>query len=201
MQIETFEVTEIGSDGTLDCGAESVALIERLELEGQKRLIANDGQQVVPYRRMTAEELFVYRMLLPQRIEVAKYESGPIPLRVLQVLAHARELGLFGRIEVWFPEEPREPDPLLAGIVGRNEAWLLARWGAELAPFAELLVRASGRWRERLHLALANAAKHARADLEMLEGLPAATLLDCRMPQYDGLERPSYQRPSWADFS
>lgn len=150
MQVETYEV--ISNDPSKGDNAlvaeleseEAQRLIDQLGLDGQRQLLAPDDSGVVtrnPYRRMTETEARVYRCLLPQQVEVSAYGDGPIPLRVLQVAAHAREL--FPRLEVWFEAGSRD-DPLLVGCDSSGqyttrERHLLARWGEVLRPFEELL--------------------------------------------------------------
>src|SRR5690606_31479142 len=97
MQVETYEVNETLSDGTVEqmSDPESLALIEQLGLRGQETLLgkreAGDDVAVVrcPYRRMSAEEQNVFAVVCPQVTSLEEYASGPIPLRVLQVAAHA----------------------------------------------------------------------------------------------------------------
>ncbi len=93
MQVETYEVTEqYGIDKT-ECEAEAIALIESLGLTGQQNRLAeteNGDKIAVPYRKMTQEESFVYRRICPKRTKLENYESGWIPLRVLQIAVHAK---------------------------------------------------------------------------------------------------------------
>jgi hypothetical protein len=94
---------------------------------------------------MTALEAAVYGTVYPQATGVERYSAGPIPLRVLQVIAHARTL--FEKVVIWHPKE-YDPDPVLVGINGeysKEEVFLLARWGDALAPFEELQERARAR--------------------------------------------------------
>ena len=60
MLVETYEVTEIDAEGTPECEAEASELIEKLGLEGQRKLYRENGNQQtrIPYRKMTAEEKF-----------------------------------------------------------------------------------------------------------------------------------------------
>ena len=147
MIVETYEVTETttaGEDPVL-ADAAAIELIRELDLEGQKELLAHDETAVIriPYQRMTAEEVRVYQTLYPADEKVEAYRAGPIPLRVLQVVAHARTM--FDKVLVWGPEQ-YDPDPVLVGQIGEYgnaEYYLLARWGDALAPFEELRDRAA----------------------------------------------------------
>jgi len=169
IQIETFEAAPIG------CGTqpeleeiqspEAQALIEALELTGQQNLIrerdTGDGDTVAtvnPYRRMTLEEERVYRAICPAVSRLERFDAGPIPLRVLQLAAHAKTF--FSRLEVWHSELHVIEDPVLVGRMPNPErSWeeriyLLARWGATLLPFEELRVQAAtriaARWRPEI---------------------------------------------------
>lgn len=67
----------------------------------------------------------------------------PVPLRVLQVAAWAKEHPLVGYLEVWHTADIKK-DPIL---VGRRECYggenfLLARWGDALESFDVLQVKA-----------------------------------------------------------
>src|SRR4051812_13224919 len=126
MKVETYEAISVDEqNGTVlneIVSEEALALIESLGLSGQRGLIDTrkvDGEEVqvrIPYRRVTSEELAVFSALMPNRVDLAAYADGPIPLRVLQVAAHARSLDFFtSGIEVWCPEPGRD-DPVLVGV-------------------------------------------------------------------------------------
>lgn len=145
MQVETYEVTEMTTEGrdSFEIEAEAQALIEEMGLDGQKSLLRQTDPDVgtkerIPYRLMTNEERGVYKALYPETATMDQYAAGPIPLRVLQVGAHA--VKLFDKVEVWFPSTS-DPDPLLVGCVEAGD-YLLARWGDALAPFEDLKDRA-----------------------------------------------------------
>lgn len=157
MQIETYEIEEHTTEGrdSFEIEAEAEALITSLGLDGQQKLLrASDDPDVttktrIPYRRMTAEEARVYKTLYPEASEVEHYDTGPIPLRVLQVVAYAKPL--FDGLEVWGPIT-EDPDPVLVGTLKdghRVEQYLLARWGDALEPFETLYDRALERLRKK----------------------------------------------------
>ena len=149
MEIETFEVAELNPD-TLEFEDmdKAIELINDLGLEGQKKLINKDDEGVTlcPYRQMTAEEQFGYTRFLTTHDKVEEYSAGPIPIRVLQVLSHAKTLGIFSHFSIW--HSIGDPDPVLlakpSGETEWNSVWyILARWGSELAPFKELKEKAA----------------------------------------------------------
>lgn len=169
MQVETYEVTEETTEGRpkAEVDAVSLQLIEDLGLDGQRQLLVGSddedvGTQLIPYRRMTEQEVVVYQECFKDRGAVEAYSAGPIPVRILQVIAHAKTL--FEDIEVWGPRV-HDPDPLL---VGRRtpergygtEYYLLARWGEALVPFEDLLARArrqiTERWTRKAREVIAN---------------------------------------------
>lgn len=180
MKVETFEVVSLGvtASGAVvneEVSEEALALIESMDLEGQRALLQKKtagGEEVVvrvPYRRMTAEELAVYSVLMPNREPIAHYDGGPIPLRVLQVAAHAQQLEYFDKgVEVWCPEPGRD-DPILVGVKrGKHDArelYLLARWGEELLDMAQMRGKALGLLAARVRGEIAK----ARGELSSLE--------------------------------
>jgi len=145
VQVETYEVTEVDNvTGQVECEVEALELIESLGLAGQQKLLGkNDdtGEAVrCPYRVMNRNERFVYEQLLPIKTLLEQYESGCIPLRVLQVAAHAKDV--FPYLWVWHAKDKK--DPLLVGAKEKyvNEFFLLARWDDVLEPFSTLEKRA-----------------------------------------------------------
>lgn len=171
MEVETYEIEEVSSEaGQMAADHEAMELIEKLGLEGQKTLLNTDTTTRVPYRRMQKDEDFCYRMLCPKKSKLEDFKSEMIPVRVLQVAAYAKELGVFKRIEVWHPEYASVKDPVLVGVmtpeVGYGEhEYILARWAKELIPVSELLPEAFKLWRGK-----AKSAIHKiRAELDAYE--------------------------------
>lgn len=169
MLIETYEIEpETTSDGVVETDEAAVALIEELELQGQQALVKKDEDtgdvKRVPYLEMTKQEKAVYQACYPRAESVQEYSAGLIPLRVLQVIAHARQL--FDKVLIWHDREIKDPDPILVGRIGGDydgRHFLLARWGEALVPFAEILERAQTRLRERYRKLCA--AKRSEVDL------------------------------------
>lgn len=138
MQIETFECAEVSSE-PVDASAEALSIIESLGLEGQKELMcpAKADEQVTrfPYREMLKEEAVVYQTLCPKDSKLKDYTGSAIPLRVLQIAAHASELMPDLELHVWDRDSAIEKDPVL--VAERKEGYslkaryILARWGEE----------------------------------------------------------------------
>jgi hypothetical protein len=143
MKIETYEIEEGVESCTPEQDQEALALIEKLGLDGQKTLVRktedNSGVRF-QYPEMTAQENAVYSAIFPQKTHLKTYSHGVIPVRVLQVAAHASEF--CDTILVWH-KKVRDPDPLLVGIVGPDyspkKIFRLARWGEALKDFKELI--------------------------------------------------------------
>lgn len=177
MQVEVYESQELNEAGvgeydTEEGAAAFAARVERLGLKGQQRLVGKQEKRgtVLAFRPMTADESFIYGVMLTNRVKVEDYAGEAIPLRVLDVLERARSGSQFQRIEVWSPADDRQvKDPLLVGMAGQKEwdvtPFPLARWGEALAPIAELGRQALATWKAAARLALL--AIKARADSEL----------------------------------
>jgi len=159
MQVETYEEIEVDAEtGTPECDEEAARLIAELGLTGQQELLCKDKDGKTSrnvYPMLTAEQMFVFSQLFPQKTSVERYKAGPIPVRVLQVVAHGREL--FEKVEVWHKEstDVELKDPLLIGCIGdydfqsHYKRFILARWGEALVPYSELVEIAAKRYREK----------------------------------------------------
>ncbi|MEM1225926.1 MAG: hypothetical protein AAGJ40_09515 [Planctomycetota bacterium] len=143
-----------------------------------------------PYREMTKDELFMYQVLCPASVKVAEYSRSPIPLRVLQVLSHARSLELFSDFYVWDKASQVLKEPVLVAYDKNEYSWdrklyILARWGEELETPSVLLKRAIGVMRERLKSGVDSVARQADSlrcrvdsytDEEIVTAGPAASI-------------------------
>lgn len=170
MQVETYELAEV-AEQTREQSEECAALAESLGLEGQRAYFAaGSDAPAIPYRKVTAEEAFAYGILCPSTTLLADYKDGPIPLRVLQVAAHAK--GMFRHLQVWHPASAREKDPVLVGsdyehgwCRAVSKTFILARWGEELESFPVLLERAVAAAEKKLRAAWQAIASQAAARL------------------------------------
>lgn len=191
MQVETYEITETGTEGLIENVEETKSLIESLGLEGQKKFLnADKPDQLFPYRRMTAQEELVYDLILGEKTALSRYEEAVIPVRVLQVAAHVTQLGFCREIEVWHKPSVNIKDPLLVGIRGEMwspERYLLARWGEILLPFEELCVMA----KEILIADLKNEFAKEKGELESagqrIEQIATKAVLSGRKPSFNFL--------------
>lgn len=150
MAVETYEIEEVAEELPQE-SEEASRLVAALGLSGQEemRKAAEEGDaERIPYRKMTEQEVAVFGTLCPAQTPVEQYSEGPIPLRVLQVIAHAK--GLFDSLEVWHPKGI-DRDPVLVGVKGNTWSgtkYILARWGEELDEWPALLKRAVQTYRE-----------------------------------------------------
>ena len=131
---------------------------------------------------MTQIEERVYRILCPQSQKLDEYDAGPIPLRVLQVAAHAQ--GLFKELRVWSANSPLIKDPVLVGMkkISKEDwrgdsAFILARWGDVLAPFEELSVRAADSTRERYKAVAGKILRQAQNFLGSIDSVPDSAIV------------------------
>ena len=179
MLVETFEQTESLPNGETEGNEEAVRLIEELDLRGQKEFIHPQTKERTPYREMTRKESRVYETLFPQRMKISEYRVSFIPLRILRVAAHAKNLGCYIEIEIW-GGVTKPTDPILVGVVQGAQNWektyhILARWGEALASFEELFVRAIKVKRETVRFAAEKELGEVKNRLSSLDNDVALT--------------------------
>jgi hypothetical protein len=192
MQVQTYECEETAEE-TVEMADAAIALIEKMDLHGQKQLIAppQDGEETrrIPYREMTAEERWVFEAVCPTQTRLREYGRGPIPLRVLQVAAHASELEAFDEIEVWAAEPQRDPDPVLVACIGKQYSddrryFLLARWGEELDEWPAMLRKAVEIARAKVKATFAKLKTLIEADAAEVDSLTPEELRSKGTPSY-----------------
>lgn len=186
MQVETFECRETAAEPIEAC-EEALDLIEQLGLAGQKELTAkkDEGQPAArcPYREITTEEAFVYGVLCPKKSPLKNYKASPIPLRVLQIAAHANSLGLFKELEVWDKASVELKDPVLVAHTGNprytweNKTFILARWGEVLETFSVLMTRALEAKRTQVIQRLESVTSKAKMLLDNIDSLETQELI------------------------
>lgn len=177
MQVETYEEQEVAEMTEEKCEAVQ-ELIEKLGLEGQEEFYKKDTSTApFPYRRMTLQEKFVYSVLFPSVTEIGKFRSGAIPLRVLQVAAHAKELYAGEcKLLVWHSADVRKDPVLVLSATDPTEKWrkaeyVLARWGDALEEFSVLAERAKKEWANRSRADLSKIKTRVDAALENMDAL------------------------------
>lgn len=179
--VETFECHEVAHE-PIEIAQEAVSIIDELGLTGQRNFIAKPGDKMTtraPYRTMTEEEIGVYSTLCPDQIEIERYNGSPMPLRVLQIAAHAKQTIPGLKLEVWDKKQMFVKDPVLVGKIGGSrwssdyKVYILARWGSELEAFAILRDKAIASIRERLR-------DEAKSLLSMIDTVSSENLLTNR---------------------
>lgn len=180
MQVETYEAADasVSEATTLATDAAAIELIESLGLSGQKALVNGPTLTRLPYRAMEAREALVYRALCDATSKVEAFSAEAIPLRVLQVVAHARETQMFKRLEVWYPKIHKIDDPILVGVKEEKHNsgsynwtsdvyFILARWGKCLLPLEQLEAMAVDLRRKSRLTALTEISAKARQAIEL----------------------------------
>lgn len=149
IQVETYEM-ETASGALFATDEERdqlVKLASELALTGQQEIMATPTGEIFPYRLMTVQEQNIYGTLLPQHTKVAEFKDSVFPLRVMQIIAHARALNdkRLAHLEVW--HEPTFKDPVLVGreTYYSSQMFILARWGEELESLGKLRSRAAAK--------------------------------------------------------
>lgn len=189
MLVETFEQT-IERERHPEVCEEAARLIAELGLSGQESIGTDSGERL-PYRQWTDRERRVYSILCPARDDVAAYAADAIPLGVLQVLAHAKSLGVYQGFRILHASGPAVKDPVLIGIPhGTNMTWdegkwhLLARWGAELDEFPAMERQAAAVWKSRLETGLAKIAREVSGCRAALDAHTGSSVLDLETPVF-----------------
>ena len=142
MLVESYEVTSVETEiESLALEGEALELIESLNLEGQRKLINPETKTINPFRRVTKEELLVFKALFPEECALTDYADGPVPVEVLRLAKKAKDTKLddLKYLQVWHAGAGYV-DPILVGRKNyySDPVFLIARWGSALAPFVEL---------------------------------------------------------------
>ncbi len=173
MQVETYECQETQTEHP-ECSDEALKLIAELGLAGQDALnTAPSGDKTrFPYRKMRADEAAVFTLLCPRTCKLTEYADSPIPLRVLQVAAHAKPL--FDELIVWAAPNSDVKDPVLVGIKKKGEwtqeRYILARWADALDEWPAVVKAAAEKFRDKLIAAAAEKMKDAMQYEAMAKG-------------------------------
>jgi hypothetical protein len=176
MKVETYEVEEVtGELGQMAADSESLELIEKLGLEGQRSLANQETATRFLYRKMSKAELKAFKLLFPVRVKLSEFKEGIVPLRVLQVAAFAKETApaeMKAGLYVWHCGSAKE-DPLLVGHTAEygGEFYLLARWGDALETWDEMVAKAKKLWTVKAKMRLEAEKRKCEEDLKNMEQL------------------------------
>jgi len=202
MQVESYECQEVAAEPA-EISEEAARLIAECGLEGQQALYQPKTPEKtagrVPYRRMTAEEEFVFKQLCPQTTPAKQYRDDAMPLRVLEIVAHAQSLDFFESVVVWHRESVNVQDPVLVGIhVPDPKAnwtkhnYILARWAEALDEWPALVKQALGTWRKIMLGKVGALVRQAQQDYDLLQNaddIPLANAAKYDTPYYHALAR------------
>lgn len=182
MNVETYEIEDASSDASAMANdAAAAELIEKLGLVGQQAIMNKETLTRVPYRAMEAQEKAVWETLCDAHEKLEHYQAEPIPVRVLQAAAYAKETEMFQRLEVWYPQVAKIDDPILVGIRVEKDKrpgydwntitsfYLIARWGKSLLPFEKLREQAVAMLKTRRRAQLAKGISELQTALGSLD--------------------------------
>jgi len=202
VKVETFEVTEVMEDGKVaevECSEEVKNLVEEMNLKGQQNFIQEikdkEGVQVVPYRKMTKDEEFVYKQLCPEVSDFEAYSESIMPIRVLQIAAHCYQTEFFDEgLRVWHRANADIKDPVLVGLRKASngyttEQFILARWGEELEEFSILKDKAIEVWREATKGLLLQAEQRVKSSLAIIDTVNPFGIKHLHEPGFTGFDR------------
>ena len=122
MEVETFETTEI-TDYGIENNEEQIKLIEELGLTGQQSLLDGSKTGICPYPLMTNEERFVYRVLFHKITKVDEYKGDAIPLRLLQIIAHSKQIEDITKLYILSEPHVDIDDRVLIGVTDNFYDW------------------------------------------------------------------------------
>jgi hypothetical protein len=191
MLVESFECQETKEEN-VEQSNEAIDLINQLSLTGQQKLICpkDDGKIRFPYRQIRRDEKFVYQTLCPNSTPLETFQDCPIPLRVLQIAAHAKSLDLLKRFDVWSAEGLIK-DPVLiaydATSTWQGNCYILARWGEELDSFVALSAKAVDIWRKSYIESLIMIKQKVECDLSSISKFGMNAAIKSNAPSYCGL--------------
>jgi hypothetical protein len=90
-----------------------------LGLSGQTQIV-KPTKSPVPFMHMKTSLVSVFETLCPARISIKEFNTTPIPLEILDLVALSEKEQYFSTIEIWYDE--KNPDPACIGII---ENWIL----------------------------------------------------------------------------
>jgi len=153
MEVELYDVLEMGVDLEKEPDLESIALITELDLKGQLTQV-NDNNERLPYQMITMEQNVIMSALFGSFQKISDYDKGPIPYRVLKEAKVAKEH--FKHLYIVFDTPAEDKDPILLGVNDEFQTWkgkeevyknsfLIARWGEALEDWGVLMKKALAR--------------------------------------------------------
>lgn len=134
-----YEIFSLGNKVTIEKPEEHQSLIDELGLVGQKKMILDQNDNIIPFLKMNITDVRVWKEYLPEKTTLEEYEAGLIPYEVLELLAMCKQKKyftdgsktkrpgeskrydkVFGSIEIW--DRPKDQiDPIAVGVL--NKKW------------------------------------------------------------------------------
>ena len=197
--VETFECDEVIHE-PVEVAEEAKKLIEEMGLEGQKSFLRKDEKTGLvvprlPYKVLSAEQLFIVTHLCPTVVNAEDYAASPFPLRILEVIGNCKKFNFFQTVEIHDVESSTVKDPFVIGVTypvdnsWNKTRYLIARWGNVLEDWSTLLIRACKTHRE----SLIKQAEEAKVNIvKDLAALPLLT--DSQLAKISGINYYSQTR-------
>lgn len=194
MKVEDYTQEEVREEaGSPECTSEAMQLIEKMGLEGQKTLFVknDDGEETarIPFRKMTKSEKNLWETLCPDVRKLEDFSNSPIPIRALQIIAYAKDLGVFDEVIILDKVAADFKDPVAVGIVGTRysgDRYMICRWGDELDEMPALIKRAAGIKREKLISDAHGIISDCKRFLERISQISDASIVDTDSPHAYG---------------
>jgi len=192
MQYEVFDVGSKAFNLSDEEEQNMYQAIDELGLKGQRDLIKDQANKIIPYPKMTTQEERVWKEFCPQRDKLEDFSNQVIPYEIIGVLSLIKTKKLFdinqnngkvkktGWIEVW-SEGTKVIDPIVVGVIntstkydwgwasGNEDFYLIARWGQALKKYEEIVEIAKNKWRENVGATANKKLKEAQRILSQLD--------------------------------
>jgi len=62
----------------------------------------------------------VFETLCPVKVNVENFETSPIPVEILDLIALSKKENYFDKLEIWYDD--KSPDPCCVGFLYNNES-------------------------------------------------------------------------------
>ena len=97
-------------------------LVGQLGLVGQAKVVKPE-KSPVPFMPMNQSLQNVFEVLCSVKVDVENYETTPIPVEILDLIALSKREGYFKKIQIWYDD--KQKDPVCVGMIGSYSGY----WG------------------------------------------------------------------------
>jgi hypothetical protein len=94
-------------------------IVAELGLEGQKKITKGE-KSPIPFMYLKECVKQIFTTLCPIKVPIREFNTTPIPLEILDLIALSEKEQYFSAIQIWYDD--KKPDPVCVGIV---EHWIL----------------------------------------------------------------------------